>query len=52
MQAISNVHPGSRFRTVQRRRFGEADSATERFSDGGGKCFMRKKCVFLKYFEG
>jgi len=23
-----------------------------RFGDGGGKCIMRKKCVFLKYFEG
>jgi len=31
-----------RSRTVQRRCFG----------DGGRKCFMRKNCVFLKYFEG
>jgi len=23
-----------------------------RFGDGGRKCFMRKKCMFLKYFEG
>jgi len=29
-----------------------AVSATGRFGDGGRKCFMRKKCMFLKYFEG
>ena len=29
-----------------------AVSATGRFGDGGRKCFMRKKCVFLKYVEG
>jgi len=32
--------------------FGVAVSATSRFGDGGCKCVMRKKCVFLKYFEG
>jgi len=32
--------------------FGAAVSAASRFGDGGRKCFMRKKCVFLKYFEG
>jgi len=32
--------------------FGAAVSATSRFGDGGRKCFIRKKCVFLKYFEG
>jgi len=34
------------------RQFGAAFSATGRFGDGGRKCIMRKKCVFLKYFEG
>jgi len=32
--------------------FGADVSATGRFGDGGRKCVMRKKCVFLKYFKG
>ena len=59
---IDSMHRANRSRTVRRCRFGDSDSAppfrrrvvsaTGRFGDGGRKCIMRKKCVFLKYFEG